>query len=79
MIKGETMNDQLQKFARNELKSGLIKLPEANQLLFKRMYSPKNSKLSINTVVDTISTDRLDWAMQQVQKTLDKFNIDNNE
>ena len=66
------MNNQLQEFARTELKNGLAKLPEKNQLLFKRMYSHENLDLDINTVVDSMPEDKLDWAMQQVQRTLDK-------
>ena len=67
------MNNQLQAFARNELKSGLGKLPESNQLLFKRMYSHKKLELDINAVIDAMPADKLDWAMQQVQRTLDKL------
>ena len=68
------MNKQLQNYVRATLKEGLAQLPEPNQLLFKRMYSYKNLKANINDVVDTIPEDKLDWAMQQVQRTLDKIN-----
>lgn len=67
------MNEQLQNLARIELKSGLSKCTAAEQLLFKRMYSPKNIDLPIDQVVDNMPADRLDWAMQQVQNTLLKF------
>lgn len=67
------MNDQLQQFARNKIKNGLVKLPESNQLLFKRMYSHKDLTLDIEDVVDLIPEDKLDWAMQQVQRSLDKL------
>ena len=65
------MNDQLQKFARQTLKDGLAQLPKKNQLLFKRMYSHDDLEAPINDVVDKIGADNLDWAMQQVQRTID--------
>ena len=66
------MNNQIQDFDRQTLKDGLAQLPENNHMLFKRMYSFKNLKADINDVVDAIPEDKLDWAMQQVQNTLDK-------
>ena len=66
------MNEALQKFARDKLKEGLYNLPEENQLFFKRMYSHKDLQATINSVVDKMPEDKLDWAMQQVQRTLDK-------
>ena len=66
------MNDQLQHYARETLKENLAKCTDAQQLLFKRMYSFKNLKLPIADVVDNIEVKGLDWAMQQVQRTLDK-------
>ena len=67
------MNKQLQKFARQELKDGLSKLPESNQIIFKKMYSDKDLNKNINDVVDLMHEDKLDWAMQQVQRSLDKL------
>lgn len=67
------MNNQLQEFARTQLKDGLVKLPGNNQLIFKRMYSPGNLDADINDVVDLMPEDKLDWAMQQVQRSLDKL------
>jgi len=66
------MNNQLQEFARRELKDGLAKLPESNQLRFKRMYSHKDLDKPIDDVVDSMDYDKLDWAMQQVQRSIDK-------
>ena len=68
------MNKQLEAFAKSELKEGLKQLSEAQRLLFKRMYSHKNLELSIEEVVDNMPTDKLDWAMQQVQNSLAKLN-----
>lgn len=68
------MNDQLQEFARSELKSDLAKLSENHRIFFKRMYSHNNPDAEINDVVDGMPEEKLDWAMQQVQRTLEKQN-----
>ena len=64
------MNNTLQSFAKNQLKEGLKQCTEAQQLLFKRMYSHNNLTLSIDDVVDKMPEDKLSWAMEQVEKTL---------
>ncbi len=66
------MNNQLQQFARETLKKGLAECTEGEQRIFKRMYSYKNLELPIDEVVDGIDEEKLDWAMKQVQATLDK-------
>ena len=66
------MNDQLLQFARTTLKEGLAKLPESHQLLFKRMYSHGNLDADINDVVDSMPEEKVDWAMSQVQNSLNK-------
>lgn len=66
------MNNQMQDFARSTLKDGLSKLPENWQMLFKKMYSPDDLSVNIEAVVDMVPEDKLDWAMQQVQRSLDK-------
>lgn len=65
------MNDQLQEYAKDALKKGLALCSEGQQMLFKRMYSHKNLSAEINDVVDSIEAEKLDWAMQQVQRTID--------
>lgn len=66
------MNHLLQEFARRWLKECLNALPEKNQEIFKRMYSPFALAASIDQVVDSMPADRLDWAMTQVENTLKK-------
>lgn len=65
------MNKYLTSYARNHLKAGLSQLTESYQMMFKRMYSYNNIELDINTVVDNIPDKKLDWAMQQVEKTIE--------
>ena len=67
------MNDSLQQFARQQLKDGLAMLPESHHLMFKRMYSHKNLEKDINAVVDDMPEEKLDWAMQQVERSLEKL------
>jgi hypothetical protein len=69
------MNKTLQDYARNELKNGLAMLPDSQQLFFKRMYSHKNLDANVNDVVDAMPAERLDWAMQQVQRGLDEQEV----
>ena len=66
------MNKTLEKFARDELKKGLAKCTEGEHLMFKRMYSHKNLDMDINDVVDSMPSEKLDWAMQQVERSLAK-------
>ena len=66
------MNEQLQTHARDILKEGLAQCSDGEQLLFKRMYAHGNLDMSIDEVVNNMDTDRLDWAMDQVKRTLDK-------
>jgi hypothetical protein len=70
--KGNRMNKQLEKFARSELKDGLSKLKEHNHFIFKCMYSHKNLDANINDVVDVLPVEKLDWAMQQVQRSVEE-------
>jgi len=66
------MNESLQKFARENLIQNLALCTEKEQLFFKRMYSHDNLALPIEQVVANMSEEKLDWAMQQVQRTVDK-------
>lgn len=67
------MNEQLEQFAREQLKTGLAQVPENMQMMFKRMYSHENLEANINDVVDIMAADKLDWAMQQVQRSINKL------
>ena len=58
------MNNQTQKYARYTLKTNLAQCSDGQQFLFKRMYAKGKVELPIDTVVDNMDTDRLDWAMQ---------------
>ncbi len=73
------MNDVLQEFARNTLLDGLIRLPSENLRVFALMYGRKRGTrsvedacaMSMEDIVKEIPPENLDWAMQQVKRTLD--------
>jgi hypothetical protein len=62
------MNQTLSKFARNFLKNNIKSCSEKQVELFKRMYSPDNLEADIDSVVDNIPDEKLDWAIQQVER-----------
>lgn len=70
------MNEQLQTYARNTLKEGLAQCSEGEQLLFKRMYSHDNLDMPLSKIVNNMEPEKLDWAMDQVRKTLRRRNHD---
>lgn len=75
------MNEQLQSYARNALLEGLHQLPESHQEFFKLMYARDDGKRSvedakampIEDVVAAMPDNKLDWAMQQVQNSINKI------
>jgi len=66
------MNDQIQEFARQTLKDGLAKCTDGQRRLFRQMYSPKDLTCPIGDAVDRMNAETLDWAMRQVESTLEK-------
>ncbi len=79
------MNDALNAFARQTLKDGLARCTEAQQAVFRLMYSEPTEPgqrtpevvarikaADIEDVVDGIPDEKLDWAMTQVETTLAK-------
>ncbi len=66
------MEASLQKFARGQLIEGLQKCNEQQVHLFKRMYSHNNLDADIEEIVAALPENKLDWALQQVNRTLAK-------
>ncbi|MBB4036599.1 hypothetical protein GGR21_002505 [Dysgonomonas hofstadii] len=56
------------------LKELLANCNEAQQLMFKRMYSHQNLDKDINQVVDDMDSEKIDWAISQCEKTVEKNN-----
>lgn len=69
-------NERLITAGRNILKELLAECTEGQQTMFKRLYS-NNIELPINEVVDKMDTDKIDWAISQCERTVEK-NKDNN-
>lgn len=75
------MNKTLEAFARQQLKDTLAKCTEGNRHVFKLMYSRKTDDSAadldkpIDAVVDAMPIAKLDWAMEQVERTLAKNEI----
>ncbi len=65
-------NETLISFGKEQLKESLSQCTEAQQLMFKRMYSHQNIELPINDVVDAMDEGKIDWALTQVERTLTK-------
>ena len=70
-------NTTIINFAREEIKRGLSQCSERQQLNFKRMYASGRLDLPIEEVVDKMDTEKLDWALTQVERTLFKKEIPN--
>ena len=45
---------------------------EPQQMIFKRMYSHKNLELGINDIINKMPDDKIDWSIQQCEKTVEK-------
>lgn len=58
-------------FIRAIIKDSLGDCTDSERLVFKRMYSPGGLDLSLAEIVDMISKRNLNWAMQQVHRTLE--------
>lgn len=78
------MNEKLQTFAREDLKRNLAKCTAGERIMFARMYWSPTHIINISKIVTDIHPDDIDailltiepanlsWAMEQVQRTLDK-------
>ena len=66
------MNKQIEDFARKTLIKDLKNVSDGQFILFKRMYSFDDLTRNIEETVKNMPCDKLDWAMQQVERTLFK-------
>lgn len=64
------MHRKIKEEYRLMLKDLLAQCTEAEQMVFKRMYSHKNLDLDINTVVDNMDESKYDWAITQCEQTI---------
>ena len=66
------MHEMLQNFAREQIKAGLLQCTDPQKLLFRRMYSHKNLEKTIDDVVDAMPAEKLENALDQVERTVVK-------
>ncbi len=66
------MNKTINNMIRQLLIDLLKECTEPQQQLFKRMYSHSNLGLPIEVIVENMAESKLDWAVTQVEKTLNK-------
>ena len=66
------MNKTIREFSLNKIKEGLGKLTDSHRLRFKRMYSSDDLNKDINKVIDNMPDDKLDWALTQVENSVEK-------
>ena len=68
------MNKTFANSGKQIIKDLLVQCTEGQQHLFKRMYSPNNLELSINDAVDQMDENKIDWAITQCERTVEKNN-----
>jgi len=66
------MNDTLIENSKKILLESLLQCTEAQQFLFKRMYSHKNLNASITEAVAQMDPEKIHIAMNQIERTLEK-------
>ena len=69
------MNRTMADFGRKKLKELLSQCTESQQLMFKRMYAHDNLDLPIGECVDQMDESKIDWAISQCERTVEKSNI----
>ena len=67
------MNPTVAQFTRRKIIEGIRQLPESWQFKFKQMYSHQDLDAPIETVVEKMAPERLDWALTQVENSLRKY------
>lgn len=70
-------NKTIINITKNMIKELLLECSDEQQLMFKRMYCSKNLELSISDAVEQMSNDKIDFALTQIERTLEKNRISN--
>lgn len=68
------MSSPLSTLGKDKLKELLPQCTEAQQVMFKRMYSHKDLEKPINDIIDELPDDRINLALTQVENTISKNN-----
>ena len=70
------MESSIAAFAREQLIIGLYKCNEKQVNLFKQMYSFEDREADIETAVANMPDNKLDWALEQVNRTVSRNEIE---
>lgn len=62
---------------RDEMKKLIKQCTPDQHVFFKRMYSHTNLEMPIDEVIEKIPDIKVGWALQQIQRTIDKNNLKN--
>jgi len=68
------MNETLKLLSKNILKDLLSQCTEPQQMMFKRMYSHTDLDKDIKKCVDDMDESKIDWAITQLERTVEKNN-----
>jgi hypothetical protein len=63
------MNQTIEQFARQQIREGLKLCTERQQKVFLLMYSPKKPNVTVDEVAESMPTEKLDWALTQIETT----------
>lgn len=66
------MNELIRKESKRILKELLSECTEGQKLIFMRMYSSRNLELSISDAIDQMGDNKLNLAISQVERTVEK-------
>jgi hypothetical protein len=70
------MNPELEAYAREYIRINIKKLKDEHIHIFKKMYSSNNLEANIDNVINNMTKDKLNWAMQQITNSLLKEGIE---
>ena len=65
-------NERIIDFSRAEIIKGLNKCTVDQISIFKRTYSSNDLLKPINEIVNNMPVDKLDWALSQIDNTVEK-------
>lgn len=66
------MNKKVQELIRGDIKSNIGLLSEEQELVFRKLHAGGNTMASIYDIIDNIPADKLESAMDLVDRTLAK-------
>lgn len=70
------MTSTTSKSLRMRILDGLNELTPNHRRLFKKIHAPHNMDDPIENTVKSISDDKLEWALKQVENTVRKYRIE---